>query len=68
MNELPEVGTIVTVIFGSKPKVIWTHKTTIEDTARNIEIAMSQYGQTNAKAKYSDIAVIEVGEQTIEEK
>lgn len=50
-GELPEVGTTVTIIFGMNLKVIWTHKRTMAQEARNIEIAMSAYGQSNAKAK-----------------
>lgn len=45
-NELPEVGTVVTIIFGSRPKVIFSQPRDTQATyANNIAIAMSNYGQ-----------------------
>ena len=50
-GQLPAIGKVVTIIFGSRPKVIFSQPITIADQERNIEIAMSEYGQTNAKRK-----------------
>ena len=50
-GQLPAIGKVVTIIFGSRPRVIYTQPITIADQERNIEIAMSEYGQTNAKYK-----------------
>jgi hypothetical protein len=52
-GNLPEVGTVVTIIFGSRPRVIFSQPRNEQEVfANNIAIAMSNYGQAQTRQAY----------------